>query len=1023
MTLPRPAIPYTPWMRVTRSCCAAWFGAVLWANVGFAQLPAARLDGIYPAGAQAGTKVELTLTGTNLDDVDQLWFSHAGLSAERKMAEPGPFDQGPQPVPNQFIVHIAADVPPGHYDLRALGLYGLSNPRALEVGTLAEVNEVEPNNQRVEAQEISLPIVANGQINGGTDVDWFRFQANAGERIIARCLASQLDSPLDAVVKIVDESGRVLDESRDGSAGDPLADVTITTTGTYYVQVFDTLFGGNPAYVYRLVLGRLPHVDAIVPPAVVPGTTSTVTVYGRNLPGGQPSPWVVAGRPLEQLQLQINMPSDVAGKLPLNFRIGPEQAGLDGIELPLPGGPLPANRTLVYAATAPVIAEQEPNSTPGQCQKLVLPCEVAAQFYPQRDADWYSFEAKQNEVWSIEVIANRMGSPSDATLLLQRVSLNEAGEEQITQIADIDDVDTRDGGYEFDTRSSDPRYRFVVPADGTYRLLVRDGVGALQADPRLGYRLAIRAEQPDFRLAAIPFNSSDALLMRKGSRELIRVMAFRRDSCTEPIQITVNGLPAGVTASQPILGPAASAASVVLTAAENVEPVLATLEIVGKATIAGQEVARPAYATAASISRGLLQPGQQPVSVPARLSRGLLLSLSREETAAALLSIGDDKVWETSRGGILKIPYTVTRRNEFKGGITGMVTDLPPNINPPQVNIGGDATSGEFQVNLPGNAPTGTYTILLHGFAQGLQYVRNPNAAKVAAERKMEFEKILNDANESVKQKTELRTAAQKTLDETKALTQQATTARDNAGKAATEADNAVKVATETAAKAKQAAAEKTDDANLAQAAATAEQALADAQAKLKAAQEALAVAEKGLAELMTKLVGAEEEKTKAEQALKDAMDFATKAQQAKQAADQRAQQTENEARPRQVNFWTPSTPLTIKIVEMPVTTEGLPQKIALKQGTEQELTIRAARHYGFDGPINYSWQMPGGIGGVQLPNWQIPNGQTEAKIKLVAAANAAVGAYVGKLQTQLNFNGQNVTLDHAVEVTIEAMP
>ena len=53
----------------------------------FGQLPAARLDGIFPAGASPGATVEVTISGTNLDDVDRLVFSHEGITLTRKMAE------------------------------------------------------------------------------------------------------------------------------------------------------------------------------------------------------------------------------------------------------------------------------------------------------------------------------------------------------------------------------------------------------------------------------------------------------------------------------------------------------------------------------------------------------------------------------------------------------------------------------------------------------------------------------------------------------------------------------------------------------------------------------------------------------------------------------------------------------------------------------------------------------------------------------------------------------------------------
>src|SRR5262245_4578602 len=94
-----------------------------------AQLPHIRLDRIYPLGAAAGSEVTLEITGKDLDEVKSLTFDHAGLKAELLK-------------PNQFKVTIAADVPPGTYEVRAVGKYGISATRVFAVSKgLTEVKE------------------------------------------------------------------------------------------------------------------------------------------------------------------------------------------------------------------------------------------------------------------------------------------------------------------------------------------------------------------------------------------------------------------------------------------------------------------------------------------------------------------------------------------------------------------------------------------------------------------------------------------------------------------------------------------------------------------------------------------------------------------------------------------------------------------------------------------------------------------------------------------------------------------
>src|SRR5690349_15522689 len=100
-----------------------------------AHLPVTQLFAISPTGGKQGTTVELTITaGADLDGVDRLYFSHPGITAVRKLAPLKPLQTVPDPLPNEFSVTIAADVPPGMYDVRAIGTFGMSNPRFFVVG-------------------------------------------------------------------------------------------------------------------------------------------------------------------------------------------------------------------------------------------------------------------------------------------------------------------------------------------------------------------------------------------------------------------------------------------------------------------------------------------------------------------------------------------------------------------------------------------------------------------------------------------------------------------------------------------------------------------------------------------------------------------------------------------------------------------------------------------------------------------------------------------------------------------------
>src|SRR5690348_8804311 len=60
-------------------------------------LPAPRLMTVMPPGGKIGSSVEVTFTGTDLEEPQELLFSHPGIKAE-PLANPEPKPQ-PQPKP------------------------------------------------------------------------------------------------------------------------------------------------------------------------------------------------------------------------------------------------------------------------------------------------------------------------------------------------------------------------------------------------------------------------------------------------------------------------------------------------------------------------------------------------------------------------------------------------------------------------------------------------------------------------------------------------------------------------------------------------------------------------------------------------------------------------------------------------------------------------------------------------------------------------------------------------------------
>lgn len=1012
----------------------AVLAALLIMSAASAQLPATRLDAVHPSGAAPGQTLEVTLIGGDLDDVATLQFSHAGITATRKMAEPTPFDEGPQPVENVFSVSVAGNVPPGEYDVRCQGRFGFSNTRRFLISTVAQVLEIEPNGggdvpQWLEqegkrtnaATEAALPAILHGQSVGQADVDWYRFAVKAGQRIVAIASCRRMDSRMSPVMTLFRPDGTVLGESQYGPCGEAVAETTAQADGEVFLKVHDIVYAQGPGFAYRILVAAGPQIDFLFPPAGLPGSNAPYVIYGRNLPGGQPSPYVIDGLPLQQLPVNITIPADALGKLRFSTLIEPHQAGLDGFEYQLPGDTL-GNPALVTIATAPPVTEQ-PNERADNAQKLTPPCEVMGQFFPQRDVDWYEFTAAKDDVWSIEVISQRLGLLTDPSLFIQQVTTDDKGQQKITDVLTVDDLpvvnnNARSGRHEFDERTSDPSVLFKAPADGTYRILLRDALTAVRSDPRLTYRLAIRKPQPDFRIAAIPAQSSSGLLLRRNGREAIRLLIWRQDGFDGEIRVTATGLPEGVTAEESIIGPGNNFGTLVLTAADAAKGT-SDMTLTAKAVFNGTEIQREVRIGASAQPTQPTQPGNNVPSVRARLVAGLRVSVSEFETAPQTITIGTPgQVIETARGGVVKIPWEVRRSDGTAGNITGFPLNVPPGTTAQQVNIGGNP-KGEFELRFTSTAVPGNYSLHLAGFNQGLQYKRFPEMVDRAKQRQARVAKVLMDAQQKVQMLTQENQKLQTELTAATTAQTAASTAKQQADQKATAAATALQQAETTLKQKQQQSAANPADEGLKKQAADALTARDNAQKADDDTKKAAAEAAEKLKLASEKRSTADTARTKAQTDLTAAQQFQQAAQQEKTRADQLVNQKQQESNPRALNVELPSNSVLVKLAEHPLTLDGIPANTAVAQGAKTEVVVKVGRKFDFKGPVTVQTTLPPGVAGLQIPNASLPENQGEAKFDITAAPNASVGEHPAKIRLQINYNGQTIVAEHPFSIRV----
>ncbi|VTS06773.1 PPC domain-containing protein [Tuwongella immobilis] len=689
-------------------------------------LPLPRLDSVSPAGAKSGTSLELTPAGTDLEEPQQLLFSHPGITAELVPVPPPADPKKPTPPPaiRNWKVTIAANVPVGIYDVRLVNAFGISNPRAFAVGTDPELAEVEPNNDVPQAQKITLPLTINGGFASPTDVDYYQFTGKKGQRILAYAATSSIDSKARPAIEIFELTGKRLTIARNYHLHDGLADVTLPADGDYLIRMAEfTYTQGGPQHFYRLTIGSGPWIDAVYPPMVEPGKPSQVTVIGRNLPGGQPVAGLqVDGRPVESLSVTITPPADPAAASRLTFSgiIEPKQYNIDGFEYRFTGPTGTSNPILVGFASTAVTLEKEPNDRREMAQAIGTTAEIAGRIDRQGDRDWYRFEAKAGQVVRLECFSDRLGMPSDLSLVITNAMGGFLRED--------DDTTEVVNPVQFFARTSDPNpIDFSAPADGVYYVLIRSQADSFQYGPRFGYRLKVSAPSVDFRLVVMPQDDRNpsSLRLRPDNLDGYDVFVIRSGN-VGPIALSMDGLPAGVSLLPQVVPATAKQTQLVLSVAPGTAPATAFPILKGTATIDGKPIVREARP--ASVTWGV--PAGQNIPTLARLDRALVLAVRDQP----FLKVTPSQTALTlKQGEKANLTVAVARqRPELKVPVI-ITTLLPdPNVtfnNNQPLTVAPDKNDGPAVLEVKAPTAPGKYLLHLRGSAT-FPFAKDPKAAQ-----------------------------------------------------------------------------------------------------------------------------------------------------------------------------------------------------------------------------------------------------------------------------------------------------
>ena len=436
--------------------------AVVFVAAARAQIAQPYLTSITPMGAQRGSKVIFTVEGFNLTDATEVLWSKPGvtsaivLNSELARETPEPSKDptkklsGDRGARNRLTIEcaIAPDAEVGFYNYRIRTSLGTTNLGRIYIGALREIKEREMNDSPADAQSLSLPAAAVGEIGRIGDTDCFKFQARAGQEIVFEVISAALNSKLDSVLTLLDENGRTLASNNDYNGGkDSLLAYRFKRDGEFVIRVSDLEHKGRmEQYEYRLNIGELPLITNAFPLGVRQGTPGEVAVTGFNLGteratvnlpsvargtrgtreikgngwnattrlkldtprGATNTIKLAAGRYPEMTEnaarSALNAPQQVSVPVTINGRIwdGEMERREDGAMGRWGDGANEATPRLVGQSTGRAVSQ--------------YPSPPVAPSPRRPDEDFYRFKARKGQRLTLEIEAQRFGSPLDAVI-------------------------------------------------------------------------------------------------------------------------------------------------------------------------------------------------------------------------------------------------------------------------------------------------------------------------------------------------------------------------------------------------------------------------------------------------------------------------------------------------------------------------------------------------------------------------------------------------------------------------------
>lgn len=521
---------------------------------------------VYPAGGQQGTTVQVTIGGQYLVEPTAAYVSGTGVQAEVLPTEPviggkeaadlrerlkqlrqkktdtqvmreiqairhklAVFEKSRvTPAMGETVsvrITIAPNATPGNREIRLGTATGLTNPLIFQVGQLPEFRESDPSG----------------------DDDWVRTQKSINDAQL-RAAADRASRPPVAVTLPATLNGQILPGEVD--------------------RFQFRARRGQKIVVATSARELLPYIaDAV--PGWFRIAVALFDAQGKELRMSDED------RTRIDPVVRYEIPAD--GDYVLEIKDALYRGRADFVyrvrvgELPFPTGVFPLR---------PTIADNLPEifAVPTNMQTVTLPVIINGRINQPGEAAVFQFEGHAGQTVVAEVMARRLGSPLDSTLMLtdatgKRLAFND---------------DHEDKGSGLDTHHADSYLSCTLPVSGSYFVRLADA--QQKGGPGYSYRLRLSAPQPDFALRVVP----STINIRCNATVPITVYALRKDGFTDAIVVDLKDAPPGFVLAGGTIPANQDNVQCTLTAPATPTKTPVSLRLEGRATIQGKMLVHPA---------------------------------------------------------------------------------------------------------------------------------------------------------------------------------------------------------------------------------------------------------------------------------------------------------------------------------------------------------------------------------------------------------------------------------------------